>query len=562
MFDKLILRLRAFSGDRRGVALLLFVILMVPMMLLIGVGIDYGHVLSARVRLQAALDAASLYIASNPTMTAAQAQAYANAYVSANLLAQSDATLSSPVTVTIANNTVTVTATASVNTTFLQFSGYKTLSAARGSVATIAQNYLEVALVLDNTGSMNQMYGNMTGIAGLQAAATALVTTLAASDPTGQYVKISVVPFTANVNVGTQYANASWIDNSNAANSMSQENIAVPTGTGLVKFASQLASATGQTSWAWAGCVRQRAAPYDVLDTAPNAGIPATLFTPYFSPDEPDAASYNSKTNTYSDNCGSSSFFNSYLCDSSCISAPGPSQADQQCVTKYTSNPKTVPSQNLGTFSGPNSDCTIQPIMPLTPVNNSAILTEINAMTAQGATVIPAGLMWGWHTISPNGPFANGVPYSNTATVKAIILLTDGFPDIQLSSNYQPPTSTTNGFDKSVYSAYGYGSGPHLNLISVPGGVTLDQPDYNLLLKEIQLCNNIKAVTDAYGNPGRIIIYTIAFGTVVANSTISLQALQQCATDSSHYFYNPTSEELVTTFQQIAVGLNALRLSQ
>jgi hypothetical protein len=47
---------------------------------------------------------------------------------------------------------------------------------------------------------------------------------------------------------------------------------------------------------------------------------------------------------------------------------------------------------------------------------------------------------------------------------------------------------------------------------------------------------------------------------VINNS--SLQLLQQCATNSSTYFYNPTSEELITTFQNIAVGLSKLRISR
>ena len=86
-----------------------------------------------------------------------------------------------------------------------------------------------------------------------------------------------------------------------------------------------------------------------------------------------------------------------------------------------------------------------------------------------------------------------------------------------------------------------------------------DQPDYNLDQKQIQLCNNIKAVTDANGNPGRIQIYAIGFGSVIDSSSLTL--LEQCATSSSTYFYNPTSESLISTFQQIAIGLNQLRIS-
>ena len=183
-------------------------------------------------------------------------------------------------------------------------------------------------------------------------------------------------------------------------------------------------------------------------------------------------------------------------------------------------------------------------------------------MSADGATVIPVGLIWGWHLLSPNGPFVkNGVPvpYSDDTTIKAIILVTDGFNNVQLQGNVVP-TRTDNGFNKSIYTAYGYGSGPHLNITAVPNGVSEDQPDYNLDLKLAALCNNIKAVTDANGNSGRIMIYAIGFGTSINSHGLTL--MQQCATSSSTYFYNPTSAELNTTFKNIALGLNKLRVSQ
>lgn len=353
-------------------------------------------------------------------------------------------------------------------------------------------------------------------------------------------MKIGVVPFTANVNVGTTYANAAWIDNTNRANSMSQENIAVQTGTGLITFASTFAKATGQSSWAWAGCVRQRTEPYDLQDVAPSASNPATLFTPLFAPDEPDANQNCSSNYNY--------YVNSYLCDQTCWKGTTNAnlEADQSCTAKYTSSPKLVTNTN---GIGPNRLCTIQPIIRLSN-NPSPILNEINAMQAYGSTVIPAGLMWGWHLLSPNGPFGDGVAYTDTSTIKAIILVTDGQNEVSLGN--------LNG---SYYNAYGYAyvNGQPSHLASLTSG-TSDVADYNLDQKEAQLCNNIKAVTDAYGQPGRIKLYAIGFGNVINSN--SLQLLSQCASSSANYFYNPTSQALISTFQSIAIGLNQLRIAQ
>src|SRR5205085_12440039 len=56
----------------------------------------------------------------------------------------------------------------------------------------------------------------------------------------------------------------------------------------------------------------------------------------------------------------------------------------------------------------------------------SSVKSKLAAMNAVGNTNIPIGLMWGWHLLSPNLPFADGVSYSNPDTKKFLVLLTDG----------------------------------------------------------------------------------------------------------------------------------------
>ena len=544
MFRGIVKKASGFGEDRDGIIAVLFAILILPLLTVMAIAVDLGEFLVMKQQLQNAVDAAALDIGQQPTLTDAAASSQALAFISANYPNLSVIATLQPPTVTRTTTSVVVTANASMKTNFLQVIGYSTLGVTVSSQVSVNQNKLEVVLVLDNTGSMNQYYGGSTGIAGLQTAATTLVNTLFASDPTGQYVKIAVVPFTAAVNVGTQYKAASWIDTTGGA-SLTRENLAVPAGQGLITFAGQLKNAS------WGGCVRQRKEPYDLQDVAPAAATPETLFTPYFAPSEP------------------SGLCNHYLSDGS---TGGLTQAQiQSSVAKYNGGSVQgtagYGSTCQGTTGlGPNFSCPAQQIIPLTS-DQTAILNEINAMRAGGATVIPAGLTWGWHLISPivsSVLFPNNAaaPYSDATTIKAIILLTDGEADVQLTSNYAPPTTTTNGFDQSIFNAYGFGTGSHLNILSLPSSLygVQDQPDYNLDQKQIQLCNNIKAVTDAYGNPGRIRIYAIGFGSVIDSS--SLELLAQCASSPSNYFYNPTSESLNTTFQNIAIGLTQLRISR
>lgn len=43
-------------------------------------------------------------------------------------------------------------------------------------------------------------------------------------------------------------------------------------------------------------------------------------------------------------------------------------------------------------------------------------------MTVVGDTNIPMRLVWGWHLLSPNAPFAAGVPYTSKDTRKFLVL--------------------------------------------------------------------------------------------------------------------------------------------
>jgi Flp pilus assembly protein TadG len=527
MFDRMMEQWRGSAGSERGAIAVLFAIMLPPILGLMAIAVDLSQYLVMKQQLTAAVDAAALDIGGSPDLSDAAADAEAKAFIAANYSSSSSrvGTLQS-VSITRTASSIVITARAIMNTSFLSIIGYNTLDVVVNAQISLKQSKLELVLVLDNTGSMSNLYGGMTGIQGVKTAATTLVNTLFANDPTLRYVKIGIVPFTAAVNVGTQYASASWLD-AGGIGSMTRENLAVPNGQGLIWLANKL------TNVHWGGCVRARTEPYDVQETAPAAGSPNTLYTPYFAPSELSGGSY----------------VNHYVTDGTFPNGYTTAQK-QNSIAKYTN----ASASGLPT-NGPNYNCALQPIIRLSN-NQTSILTEINSMTASGATVIPAGLMWGWHILSPNAPFGDGMPYSDTDTLKVIILVTDGQNDVQGTS-----TSPTNGFNKSHFSAYGYLSGPHLNIYPLPNSLNgvEDQANYNLDLKETQICNNIKAVTDASGSPGRIRIYAVGFGNSINNSALTL--LKQCASSASNFFYNPTSESLIATFQQIAVGLSQLRVA-
>ncbi len=208
-------------------------------------------------------------------------------------------------------------------------------------------------------------------------------------------------------------------------------------------------------------------------------------------------------------------------------------------ITKYF-----LPSVRVGSGS-PNYKCGAA-VQPLT--NDKATITSrINAMVADGNTVIPEGLAWGWRLISPGPPFTEGAPYGQNDVIKVIILLTDGANDVGESVS-----RIDTGPYGTYFTAYGYKKIPaNGNQLGANALATLDS-------KTTQVCNNVKADKDGDQTTTDIVLYTISFD-VTSQSIKTL--LQNCATDPSKYFNSPSASDLESAFQSIAIGLNQLRLA-
>ena len=131
---------------------------------------------------------------------------------------------------------------------------------------------LNLALVLDNTGSM----ASSSKMTNLKTAAHNLLTMLQNAAKTPGDVKVAIVPFATDVNVGTGYVNASWIDWTDweAANGTCS-NTSYHSKSSCEIHGKVWTPAAHST---WNGCVYDRDQNNDVPNTAPVAGAPATLF--------------------------------------------------------------------------------------------------------------------------------------------------------------------------------------------------------------------------------------------------------------------------------------------
>ena len=155
--------------DRRGAVAATVALALVPVVTGVGLAIDVGRALAARSSLRAALDTAALAAAQEPSDSAATATV--QRFLRANYPEARWGELRN-LTVQRGAVTVGVNARASVPTAVLRVFGMDEIEVTADVEVTVGGANLEVALVLDVTGSMAQG----TRILDLRAAATDLVT--------------------------------------------------------------------------------------------------------------------------------------------------------------------------------------------------------------------------------------------------------------------------------------------------------------------------------------------------------------------------------------------------
>tara|TARA_R110000868_G_scaffold2384_4_gene17637 strand:- start:16674 stop:18152 length:1479 start_codon:yes stop_codon:yes gene_type:complete len=407
--------LNAFGADQRGNIALMFGILLLPMMVLSGGAVDLNQALNARTRLAQALDAAALAVGVQTSLSESEAVDFARDFVTANYPATEIGEISGlSVVLDTVNDSVTVGAQAQVATNTLSLIGINSITVHWETEVQRARRRLELAMVLDNTGSMGG-----SKIANLRDSARLLTQILFDSaDP--DRLKIGLVPFSATVNVGTGFERAWWLD-ADALSPLHSENFNPPANRWDLFDTIQNRN--------WTGCVEARAIPYDINDVTPDEANPDTLFLPYFAPDESSYGSYP----------------NSYMSDQM-------SGYDQRA--RMMNTPKYTGS-SVSSGAGPGWGCTARPITPLTG-SETTINDAISDMTANGTTNIPIGIGWGVRILSPGEPFTEGVDWGEDDTIKAMVVLTDG-------ENYLNGRGNTNYSD---YSGYGYMRDGRLGIVS------------------------------------------------------------------------------------------------
>jgi Flp pilus assembly protein TadG len=584
------------TGDEGAVTMILAICgsLMIGTMC---TALDTIHYETTQARMQMALDVATLSAGADlahTDLSVAQWQKDARAYYNTNMpagymsLTMPDANFSATVTGTPATGqTIKLSASGSMPLLAPIFFGNNSGgSGGSGSgsgsnspdVATVSasntalripQSTLELALVLDNTGSMSDYASSDktqgTKIQGLRTAAANLVSNIFSMTTNDSY--IGLVPFTTMVNVGSALSPAgSWLTSSFSA--YNAKNLSM---TPNSKY-----SGSG-----WGGCAveprdaggnmyPQAYAPKDVPGFRPfYYNVPPVTNTP-----NPGfkITSYNVTTNKGKTVCTVASTNTvtgvplTYQTKGSVTYCGG---GDSNAIydswgQPSTTNATTTIDQNGNTNGGSNGPCAIAPALFLTK-SSSTLTTAINNMQANGSTLIPTGLLWGWRMLSSSwsNSLSNGngwistnsalpLPETTQNLQRVAIVLTDGENDPGSASGIMPPPSF-NGL-----------SGVGNSVLKAP---TVYRPDGSQMtngsMSSVDDINSFQlAVCTAMKNSG-ITIYAITFGTYGTDtaSVAAQQTMQSCASPGN-YYHAPTNQDLNTIFQQIAGNLGVLRLTQ
>jgi hypothetical protein len=141
----------------------------------------------------------------------------------------------------------------------------------KATAASVVELRLEIALVLDTTGSMatNNRIGRLKqATGGLIDQLDAAARQSSRTNP----LKISLVPYSNTVRVSRSYQGAEWIDGFSSGDKY-----------WVVKPDPLVDRFSGYGAAGWGGCLETRPMPFDVQDTPPSSSDPDTRFVPFFN---------------------------------------------------------------------------------------------------------------------------------------------------------------------------------------------------------------------------------------------------------------------------------------
>jgi len=223
VFESLRRRVRTFRHAKAGNVVATFALATLPMVGMVGAAVDYSRGNSAKAAMQMAIDATGL-ILSKDASTMLQTALNDKATAVFTTLINRPEIMNIVVTPVLSNPTegtflLDVSATGRVDTTFTRILGMEHLDLSVSTQIKWGMKKLELALGLDNTGSMGssnkmtELKKALVNVKGQNGATSdGLLETLRKAAKQAGDVKVSIIPFDTTVKIGTTFKNDNWID--------------------------------------------------------------------------------------------------------------------------------------------------------------------------------------------------------------------------------------------------------------------------------------------------------------------------------------------------------------
>ena len=273
-----------FARDRRGNIAILFALMSAVLFLFAGGAVDYARWNAVRADMVESMDAASLAVAqlakSDTTKTDAQLKTYGENFFKENF-SYEDEINSFALNFDLSDSTVVSTCvTGSIDTYLLGVAGIDELDIDNCvEITKYGTGKIELALVLDVTGSMNHNIGGKKKINSLKSAVKDMLDVMYGSDATSDNVKIGVVPFNDFVNPGAAISwSSDWEDSDAKAYYHGAHFFHVDEfgDIDMTKKVNHFDLYNSMPGISWLGCVESRPYPLDELDVPTDGSITAT----------------------------------------------------------------------------------------------------------------------------------------------------------------------------------------------------------------------------------------------------------------------------------------------
>lgn len=515
---------QSFKRNDRGAIAVIFAFCLVLLGVCVGGAVDFARYSSAKAQTSAALDAAVLAGARTLLMggTAATAKAAAQQYYAKNVVDRFDVT-SDTVTfsVTDSDSAISGSGNAHLPTTFLQLAGINSLPLVSGGGSQFPKakinggggGDIEVSVMLDLTGSMcgssSTPCTSSTKLDALKTGATDLVNIVVQADQSTYKSRVALVPFGKRIRVAQDGAGAGIMASMTGLNS---------TWNGWVESCQNWTPGTPSSDPE--GGNGGSCGSYQ-LEQVSNWKVRPCVTERFF-----DSSSSIEATDTAP---GNNFWLNAYEGRRRPLSNDSGNNAPTSGLGVVSTDPSSHHNYNSsGSCGTPEENV----IVPLTS-DKSSLLSAISNLKAVGPTAGALGTAFSWYMLSPKWnslwtSTSHADPYAHLS-----ILQPNGRPKLRKVAILM---------SDGVFNTYRSWTGQNQQTMS----------DH---AKDI--CTAMKAAG--------VEIYSIGFdldSLPSSEKAIAIDTLQSCGTSIDHFYNTLDAQQLQTAFQDIAITLSSISLTQ